>query len=379
MRAARHRARHAADHGAVRLDRRPGPRQGADAGAAGRRAVGRAGGQRLSGQRPGEHQPQHRGELGATQARLARQGEGGRMTSTTTSIRSRWITRLALAATSASIGLVATGAVLSPASADEPVKVGWWSFAAAGGQAAPAPDTNAGGIRVGVSSQQTLAFGAVQYNLPKDGAGTLELKITHITSNENAPNVNAILACPTKDASWKAGDDQDAATAPAFDCDSFHFVGRLSADQSTMTFQVDGSADLSDGVLSLAIVPQHSTAVPYIGTDPGTGTDLTAPFAVDFDKPGSSSFQSDTPTSSDSSGSSSDAPPPPPTTTDTGTGAGTVPPATTGGGGDISVPPATTTDPGTGQSPVVAGAQAGTPRGGPTPPGARAPGKNENK
>ena len=178
-----------------------------------------------------------------------------------------------------------------------------------------------------MSSQQTLAFGAVQYNLPKDGAGTLELKITAITSNENAPKLNAILACPTKDASWKAGDDQDAATAPAFDCERFHFVGRLSADKSTMTFQVDGSADLSDGVLSLAIVPQHSTAVPYIGTEPGTDTDLTAPFVVDFDKPGANSFQSDTPSSSDSSGSSSSPPPPPPTTTDTSSG-GTVPPAT---------------------------------------------------
>lgn len=299
------------------------------------------------------------------------------MTSTTTSVRRRWITRLALAATSASIGLVATGAVLSPASADEPVKVAWWNFAAAGGTAAPAPDTNAGGLRVAVSSQQTLAFGAVQYNLPKDGAGTLELKITGITSNASAPTFNAILACPTKDDSWKAGDDQDAATAPAYDCDRFHFVGRLSADQSTMTFQVDGSADLSDGVLSLAIVPQHSTAVPYIGTDPGTGTDLTAPFAVDFDKPGSSSFQSDTPTSSDSSGSSSDAPPPPPTTTDTGSGAGTVPPATSGGG-DISVPPATTTDPGTGQSPVVAGQQPVTTGGGTTPAAAVVPVKSDN-
>jgi len=300
------------------------------------------------------------------------------MNSTRPPFGRRWVTRLALAATSASIGLVATGAVLSPASADEPVKVAWWNFAAAGGTAAPAPDTNAGGLRVAVSSQQTLAFGAVQYNLPKDGSATLELKVTAITTNANAPTLNAILACPTNDDSWKAGDDQDAATAPAFNCDRFHFVGRLSADQSTMTFQVDGSADLSDGVLSLAIVPQHSTAIPYINTDPGTGTDLTPPFAVDFDKPGASSFQSDTPSSSDSSGSPSDAPPPPPTTTDTGSGAGTVPPATSGGGGDISVPPATTTDPGAGQSPVVAGQQPVTTGGGAAPAAAVAPVKSDN-
>jgi hypothetical protein len=300
------------------------------------------------------------------------------MTSPKASIRRRWVTRLAIAATSASIGLVATGAVLSPASADEPVKVGWWNFAAAGGQSAPEPDTNAGGLRVGVSSQQTLAFGAVQLNLPKDGSGTLELAVTSITSNSSAPVLNQILACPTKDDSWKAGDDQDASTAPAFNCEAFHFVGRLSANQATMTFQVDGSADLSDGVLSLAIVPQHSTAVPYVGTDPGTGTDLTPPFVVNFDKPNSSSFQSDTPSSSDSSGSSSDAPPPPPpTTSDTGSSGTTVPPVATGGG-TVNVPPATTTDPGAGQSPVVAGSQPAATGGGTAPAAAVAPASNDN-
>lgn len=294
------------------------------------------------------------------------------------SMRSRWVARLALAATSATFGLVATGAVLSPASADTPVKVGWWNFASGGGQAAPAPDTSAGGLRVGVSSSQTLAFGAVEYNLPKDGSATMELKITALTSNANAPTLNAILACPTKDDSWKAGDDQDASTAPAYDCDFSHFVGRLSADQSTMTFQVDGSADVSDGVLSLAIVPAHSTAIPYVGTDPGTGTDLTPPFVVDFDKPSSSSFISDSSSSSSSSGDSSSPPPPPTATGSTGTTVPPVsapPPSTT----DVSVPPATT-DTSTGQAPVVAGQQpTGTGSGnGLTPAAAVTPAKSNN-
>ena len=300
------------------------------------------------------------------------------MTSTPRSNRRRWITRVAVAATSASIGLVATGAVFSPASADAPVKVAWWNFAAGGGQAAPAPDTADGGLRVGVSSQQPLAFGAVQYNLPKDGSATLELAITAITSNANAPTLNAIVACPTKDNNWKAGGDQDAAGAPGFDCDSFHFVGHLSADQSTMTFQVDGSADISDGVLSLAIVPQHSTAIPYVGTDPGTNTDLTPPFVVDFDKPGPNSFQSDTPSSSGSSDSpSSSTPPPPPATTGAGAGGATVPPASSGGPA-INVPPATSTDPGTGQTPVVAGQQPTSTGGGTAPVAAVAPVAKDN-
>ena len=293
-------------------------------------------------------------------------------------VRSRWVARLALAATSASIGLVATGAVLSPASADTPTKVGWWNFASGGGQAAPEPDTNAGGLRVGVSSSQTLAFGAVEYQLPKDAGATLELAVTSITSNSNAPVVNAILACPTKDDSWKAGDDQDASTAPAYDCSTRAFVGHLSADQATMTFQVDGSADVTDGVLSLAIVPAHSTAIPYIGTDPGTGTDTTAPFVVNFDKPSSNSFVSDAPSSSDSSSSgagSSSMPPPPPSGTGSSSGATTpsfpAPPASS----DVSVPPATTTD--QGSAPVVAGQQPAS-TGATAPAAAVAPTKTDN-
>jgi hypothetical protein len=296
------------------------------------------------------------------------------------SVGTKWVTRLAVAATSASIGLVATGAVLSPAAADTPVKVGWWNFASGGGQAAPAPDTNPGGLRVGVSSSQPLAFGAVEYQLPKDGSATLELAVTHITSSASGPVVNAILACPTKDDSWKAGDNQDASTAPAYDCDRAYSVGRLSADQATMTFQVNGSADITDGVLSLAIVPAHSTAIPYVGTDPGTGTDLTAPFVVDFDKPGSNSFVSDdTSSSSDSSSSgsssgSSSAPPPPSASGSTGTSSTPsfpAPPAS----GDVSVPASTTTD--AGSTPVVAPQQqAGS--GGTAPAAALAPAKADN-
>jgi len=295
-------------------------------------------------------------------------------------MRTKWVARLAVAATSASIGLVATGAFVSPASADAPTKVGWWNFASGGGNAAPAPDTNPGGLRVAVSTSQWLAIGAVEYSLPSDGSATLELAITHITSGSGAPGLNDIQACPTKDDGWKAGDNQDAAGAPSWDCSVHHFAGQLSSDQSTMTFQVDGSADVSDGVLSLAIVPVHTTALPAVGTDPGTDTDLTPPFAVDFDKPGANSFVSDDTSSSSSSGSSdgSSSPPPPPTTSDT-SGSGTVAPATSGE--PINVPPATTTDAGVGQTPVVAGQQpasSGSNTGAAAPVAALAPAKDNH-
>jgi hypothetical protein len=294
--------------------------------------------------------------------------------------RRRWVARLGLAGTSTAIGLVATGAVLSPASADAPVKVGWWNLASGGGQAVPAPDTNAGGIRVAVATTEWLSYGAVQYSLPRDGAATLELKVTQISGNSNAPQLNQIVACPTKDNNWKAGDDQDSSGAPGYTCDVRKFVGHLSADLTTMTFLVDGSADVSDGVLSLAIVPEHTTEIPEAGTDPGTGTDLTPPFVVDFDAPTSNAFTPEDNGSSDFGSGSTDTSTTPPTTTgSTGAGATGAP---SGASGPVSVPPMTTTDAGNGQSPVVASQQptgTGTGTGnGVTPAAAVGPAKSDN-
>jgi len=282
----------------------------------------------------------------------------------------RWVARAALATIAATTGLVASGAVLSPASANTPTKVAWWNFVAAGGAGAPAPDVPAGGLRVGVSSQQDLAFGAVEYALPRDGSATLELAVVQLTGS-NSASLNIIEACPTKDDSWKAGDDQDAATAPAYDC-TRHFVGRLSSDSKTMTFLLDGSADISDGVLSLAIVAAHTTAIPEVGTDPGTGTDLTPPFVVDFDKPSSSSF---TQTGGSTSSSSSQPPPPPPPPTTTGGASSSGAPATSGStpalpaAGSVNVP----TSPDTGTQPVVAGQQSPTGQTGLAPQAAMRP------
>ena len=58
------------------------------------------------------------------------------------------------------------------------------------------------------------------------GAGTLELAVTQSTPTPpNAPGapvtftpLGNIQACPTKDDSWTAGDAQDIAKAPAYDC-----------------------------------------------------------------------------------------------------------------------------------------------------------------
>jgi hypothetical protein len=274
----------------------------------------------------------------------------------------RWSRHIAFAATTAAVGLVGSGALLSPAAADAPVKVGWWNSASSGGQSAPAPDATAGGIRVAVSGSQVLSFGAVQYNLPAGGSGTLELSVTGQAPQPSGapanpaalPDTNEIVACPTKDTSWKAGDNQDATTAPQYDCSAHHFVGALSSDGKTMTFLIDAAADVTPGVLSLAILPDTTTSIYELGTD--APTDATPPYYIDYDKPSATSLMVT------GGGTSTTAPPPPPTTStntpgSTSTSSSTVPPPA-GSGATINVPPATTTDPG--QSPVVANQQQST-------------------
>jgi len=274
----------------------------------------------------------------------------------------RWVLRTAFAATATALGLVASGTVLTPASADPPMKVGWW--ATGGGTGAPSPDVNPGGLRVAVGPQAGIvAYGAVEYAIPSDATGTLELAITQSTPTPPQPPAGGVTltplgnvqACPTKADSWKAGDNQDIAGAPAYDCSTYHFAGAPSSDGKTMTFLIDGSADQTPGTMSLAIVPVQTTAIYTAGTD--AGTDATPPFFVDFDKPTSTSLQLDT---------SSVVPPastytPPPSSSGS-TGSGTTTPATNSGGTTVpSVPLSGTgtvsTDSTTGQTPVVAGQQ----------------------
>src|SRR4051812_21136560 len=125
-----------------------------------------------------------------------------------------------------------------PANADAPVQTGWWNTVSGGGSAAPSPTTPPGGLRVATAPGQTLAYSAVAYALPADATATLELKVAG--SPQGTP---VIEACPTKDASWKAGDNQSSDGAPAYDCTLRSYVGSLSADNTTLTFLVDSSAE----------------------------------------------------------------------------------------------------------------------------------------
>jgi len=276
----------------------------------------------------------------------------------------RWVLRVAFAATASTMGLVATGTVLSPAVADTPTKVGWW--ATGGGHGTPTPDVNAGGFRVAVGPQTGIAaYGAVEYSIPSNATGTLELAVTQSTPTPPAtpPAVGVtpaplgnVVACPTRSDSWTAGDNQDIASAPAYDCSTFHFAGALSNDGKTMTFLIDGAADQvpgPTGTLSLAILPVQTSAVYLVGTD--AGTDATPTYFVDFDKPSATSLTIDTSSIVPSVPTYT----PPPATNGTGgattgTTTGTTGPAVS----SVTLPTGTvSTDTTSGQTPVVAGQQ----------------------
>src|SRR3954453_23692944 len=154
-----------------------------------------------------------------------------------------------------SAGLLTAAAALvvatwpSAASADPAVRTAWWNTVSGGGQAAPSPTAPDGGLHVAVSPGQILAYGAVLYDLPQEATATLELKL----SGQGTP---VLVACPTKDNSWKAGGNQPSSNAPAYDCALHSYTGSVSSDGATGTFLIQGGAETPPAALSLAFGPQ---------------------------------------------------------------------------------------------------------------------------
>jgi hypothetical protein len=242
------------------------------------------------------------------------------------------------------------------AEADAPVQTAWWN-------ASPAPDpaTPAGGVHVSVASSQIVAYGAVLYAMAAGATGTLELKVSNLTAtpvvNPTSPSTDPaanVVACPTK-GTWKAGDDQPMSTAPGFDC-TRSFQGRLSADQTTLTFLIDSSLETTPGQLSLAIVPVVTDEIPGAGTP--APADTTQPYSLDIAKPDATSLTVT---------GTAPLPPPPPVPHAGGAAKGATGAATSSTGstassaGSVTLPPSLTGTTGTtgastdaGASPVIA-------------------------
>ena len=181
--------------------------------------------------------------------------------------------------TAAAVSVAATWP--TAASADAPVRTGWWNTMSGGGQSAPST-TPDGALHVAVTPGQILAYSAVLYSLEQDATATLELKL----SGQGTP---VLEACPTKDLSWKEGGNQPTDAAPAYDCSLHSYHASISADGATATFLLDGGAETIPGQLSLAILPYMTHDAPGgVGTE--LPTDSTQPFSVDIAKPDVSSL-----------------------------------------------------------------------------------------
>ncbi|MDX6197116.1 MAG: hypothetical protein QOJ79_267 [Actinomycetota bacterium] len=152
--------------------------------------------------------------------------------------------------------------------ADAPSKSGWWNALSGGGAALPVPTTGADDLHVSQGPNGPAAYAALGYDVfgQTVTAATLELKVVA----NSAVGTLDLMACPTKDSSWKAGGDQPMDAAPQYDC-AKGVVG--ASDGTTVTFFLGAPAIGSTGY-SLAIAPS-SDAVP---------------FSVDFAKPDASSL-----------------------------------------------------------------------------------------
>jgi hypothetical protein len=157
-----------------------------------------------------------------------------------------------------------------PAWADAPSKTGWWNAMSAGGAALPVPTTGADDLHVSQGPNGPAAYAALAYDVLGQtvSAATLELKVVA----NSAVGTLDLMACPTKDTSWKAGGDQAMDAGPQYDC-SKGVVGAATDDLATVTFFLDAPPLGSVGY-SVAVAPSPDAL----------------PFSVDFVKPDASTL-----------------------------------------------------------------------------------------
>jgi hypothetical protein len=179
----------------------------------------------------------------------------------------RWATAVAGAVGLTPLLMLATA---GPVWADAPSKAGWWNALSGGGAALPMPVTGADDLHVSQGPNGPGAFAALGYDVFGQvvTAATLELKVVA----NSAVGTLDLMACPTKDTSWKAGGNQPMDAAPAYDC-AKGVVGAATDDLATVTFFLDAPAVGSAGY-SIAIAPSPDAV----------------PFSVDFAKPDAASL-----------------------------------------------------------------------------------------
>ncbi len=161
--------------------------------------------------------------------------------------RSPWPARAGALVGVVAMTFVATGAL--PATAEAPVKYGWWSAANQGPVAPPAPpDVPAKGLYVENGFAGPTAVSALSFTLaPGETAKTVTLAVTGNPAISSAP-----VACPLKADTYQPAENGAWSDAPAYDC-AHQLTGKVAADQSTVTFDVSGlgrTGDLAIAVLA---------------------------------------------------------------------------------------------------------------------------------
>ena len=160
-----------------------------------------------------------------------------------------------IAALGASMSLL----LAAGAAADAPAKTGWWNAASAGAVALPQPTTAADDLHISQGPGAPAAIAAVSYDLFAGAVTGALLSLTVVP--DSAVGTVDVVACPTKDASWKAGGNQGWDSAPAYDCEK-GARGLASADGTKLVFNLSAAQLLPTGGYSLAIVPAEG-ALPF--------------------------------------------------------------------------------------------------------------------
>ncbi|MDT7544301.1 MAG: hypothetical protein QOE99_411 [Actinomycetota bacterium] len=189
-------------------------------------------------------------------------------------------------------------ALVGTAAADAPTKSAWWNAATANGVALPAPTTSADDLHLGQGPTGPSALAAVGYDLVGLVVSSARLQLK-VTANSAVGTID-VVACPTKDASWKAGGNQPFDARPAYDC-ALGSRGLVAADGTSVTFLLESAQQAAGGGYSLAIVP----------------TDGAQPFTVDFTKPDATSLTPEVDTAAAEQPAAAAPAPAPPTTTGT--------------------------------------------------------------
>lgn len=162
------------------------------------------------------------------------------------------------------------------AAAQEPERTGWWNRVSAAGAALPQPGAQPGDLRVTAGPDAPTAYAAVLYSALGSTAATLELQLRE----GRVVGPAAVVACPTLTSDWPAGDNQPYASAPPYDCGIGMAEASVAEDGKTLSFALDASTQIEEGVWSVALVPAE-----------GSG-----PFSVDLAKPGPEAFTAEPPT-----------------------------------------------------------------------------------